>query len=105
MPCAGLLIVSFFIFVHPLSYTNGGLSSLFVPMGFVLCSTNLHAGGRAEAAAMLGAVSQGIIAGATLVSLPWPCLYDFLMRMHDQTEHLTAQGNPCTSNKQRQLPA
>lgn len=70
MPHAGLLIVSIFIFVHPLSYTNGGLSSLFVPMGFVLCSTNLHAGGRAEAAAMLGAVSQGIIAGATLVSLP-----------------------------------
>ncbi len=39
-------------------------------MGFILNSTNLHAGGRAEAAAMLGAVSQGIIAGVTVVSQP-----------------------------------
>ncbi|KAK9818671.1 hypothetical protein WJX74_002507 [Apatococcus lobatus] len=65
----GLLLVSLFIFIRPLAYSNGGLSSLFVPMGFVLCSANLHAGGRAEAAAMLGAVSQGIVAGATLVTI------------------------------------
>jgi len=66
---AGQLVVSLFVFINRLNYTNGCLSSIFYVAAVVLVAQDSHVGSKMNAAAfVIGPLWFGSIIAGCMVS-------------------------------------
>jgi len=66
---AGQLVVSLFVFINRLNYTNGCLSSIFYVAAVVLVAQDCHVGSKMNAAAfVIGPLWFGSIIAGCMVS-------------------------------------
>lgn len=67
---AGQLVVSLFVFIQQLDYTNGCLSSIFYVAAVVLVAQDTHVGSKLNAAAfVIGPLWFGSVIAGCVVSL------------------------------------